>query len=61
LRRECLDYMPIIVEARLRQALSSYAILSLQKDAPWHRAVQCSGAIVGVPVLAGLHHRYLRI
>jgi len=33
----------------------------LQKDAPWHRAVQHSGPIIGVPILAGLHHQYVRI
>jgi hypothetical protein len=27
--------------------------LALQKDAPLHRAVQRSGAIVAIPILAG--------
>jgi hypothetical protein len=35
--------------------------LALQKDAPFHRAVQRSGAIVAIPILAGLHHQYVRI
>ena len=35
--------------------------LTLQKDAPLHRAAQRSGVIVGVPILAGLHHQYVRI
>ena len=35
--------------------------LALQKDAPSHRAVQRSGAIVAIPILAGLHHQYVRI
>ncbi len=35
--------------------------LALQKDAPLHRAVQRSGAIVAIPILAGLHHQYVRI
>jgi hypothetical protein len=26
-----------------------------------HRAIQRSGAIVGVPILAGPHHQYVRI
>jgi hypothetical protein len=35
--------------------------LALQKDAPSHRTVQRSGAIVAIPILAGLHHQYVRI
>jgi hypothetical protein len=35
--------------------------LALQKDAPLHRAVQRSGAIIAIPILAGLHHQYVRI
>jgi transposase InsO family protein len=69
LRRECLDQMLIFGEAQLRRILSAYAAyynqarthLALQKDAPLHRAVQRSGAIVAIPILAGLHHQYVRI
>ena len=69
LRRECLDQMLIFGEAHLRQTLSTYATyynqarthLTLKKDAPLHRAAQRSGAIVGIPILAGLHHHYVRI
>src|SRR6187431_829962 len=69
LRRECLDQMLIFGEGHLRRVLSVYAAyynqarthLALQKDAPSHRAVQRSGAIVGIPILAGLHHQYVRI
>jgi hypothetical protein len=54
---------------RPRLVLSAYAAyynqarthLALQKDAPLHRAVQRSGAIVAIPILAGLHHQYVRI
>jgi hypothetical protein len=35
--------------------------LALQKDAPLHRAVQRSGVIVAIPILAGLHHQYVQI
>jgi hypothetical protein len=35
--------------------------LALQKDAPLHRAVHRSGVIVAIPILAGLHHQYVRI
>jgi hypothetical protein len=69
LRRECLDQMVIFGEAHLRRILSAYAAyynqarthLALQKDAPLRRAVQRSGAIVAIPILAGLHHQYVRI
>ena len=66
---ECLDQVLIFGEAHLRRILSAYAAyynqvrthLALQKDAPSHRAVQRSGAIVAIPILAGLHHQYVRI
>src|SRR5664280_2088838 len=35
--------------------------LALQKDAPLHRAIQRSGAVVAIPILAGLHHQYVRV
>ena len=69
LRRECLDQMVIFSEAHLRRILSAYAAyynrarphLALQKDVPLRRAVQRFGSIVAIPVLAGLHHQYVRI
>ena len=69
LRRECLDQILIFGEAHLRRVLSAYAAyynqarthLALGKDAPLHRAVQRSGDIVAIPILAGLHHQYVRI
>jgi transposase InsO family protein len=69
LRCECLDQMLIFSEMHLRRILSAYAAyynqarthLALQNDAPFHRAVQRSGAIVVIPILAGLHHQYARI
>jgi hypothetical protein len=69
LRRECLDQVVSFGEAHLRRILSAYAAyynqarthLALQKDAPLHRAVRRSGAIVAIPILAGLHHQYVRI
>ena len=68
-RRECLDRMLIFGESHLGRILSTYAAyynqtrthLALQKDAPLHRAVQRSGVIVAIPILAGLHHKYVRI
>ena len=69
LRCECLNQMLIFSETHLRRILSAYAAyynqarthLALRKDAPLHRAVQRSGAIVAIPILAGLHHQYVRI
>jgi hypothetical protein len=61
--------MLIFGESHLRRVLVSYAAyynqarthLALQKDAPLHRAAQQSGVIVAIPILAGLHHQYVRI
>jgi transposase InsO family protein len=69
LRRECLDHVVIFSEMHLRRILSAYAgyynqartHLALQKDAPLHRTVQRSGAILAIPILAGLHHQYVRM
>jgi transposase InsO family protein len=69
LRRECLDQMLIFGEGHLQRVLSAYAAyynqarthLALKKDAPLHRAVQRSGDIATIPILAGLHHHYVRI
>ena len=69
LRRECLDQIVVFGEAHLRQIISAYAAyynqtrthLALQKDAPRQRSVQRFGRIAAIPVLAGLHHRYVRI
>jgi len=69
LRRECLDQTLVFGEAHLRRVLSAYAAyynkarthLALGKDAPRHRAIQRSGDIASIPILAGLHHEYVRI
>ena len=68
LRRECLDQVVSFGEPHLRRILCAYAAyynqarthLALRKDVPLHRAVQRSGAIVAIPILAGLHHQYVR-
>ena len=69
IRRECLDRTLIFGKSQLRRILVSYTAyynqarthLALQKDAPLHRTVQRSGVIVAIPILAGLHHQYVRI
>jgi len=69
LRRECLDQVIIFSEMHLRRVLSDYATyynqarthLALKKDAPLRRPTQRFGRIAAVPILAGLHHQYVRI
>jgi len=68
IRRECLDHTIVFSEAHLRRILGAYAAYynelrthrSLNKDAPFHRAIQRLGAITSQPVLGGLHHQYYR-
>ena len=67
IRRECLDHMIVFGEAHLRRSVGAYAAYynearanrSLNKDAPFQRAIQRLGAITSQPVL-GLHHQYLQ-
>jgi transposase InsO family protein len=69
MRGECLDHIVILGERHLRKILRLYADyynnarthLSLDKDAPIHRAPCLTGAIVSLPILGGLHHQYVRV
>jgi Integrase core domain len=69
LRRDCLDHVVIFGEQDLRRILTLYSLyynetrthLGLSKDTPLRRAIERSGMIVSVPILSGLHHRYMRI
>jgi transposase InsO family protein len=69
IRQECLDHVVVFGERHLRYLLRSYANyynqtrthLSLNKDSPVSRAVETIGRILPVPILGGLHHRYVRI
>jgi transposase InsO family protein len=69
IRRECLDHMIVFGEAHLRRILTEYASYynksrlhrSLDKDAPFHRAIERVGAITSQSVLGGVHHQYCRI
>jgi transposase InsO family protein len=69
IRRECLDHVIVLGEAHLRRILGKYASYyngsrihcSLDKDAPFHRAIERLGMITSRPVLGGLHHQYCRI
>ena len=70
LRRECLDHMIVFNESSLRRILNAYfeyyehsrTHLALGKDAPESRAIQppAMGAVVELPQVGGLHHRYER-
>ena len=62
--------MIVFGEPHLRRMLGAYAInyynelrthRCLNKDTPFHRAIQRIGAIISQPVLGGLHHHYCRI
>ena len=67
-RRECVDHLIVLGEAHLRRVLIQFATYynecrihrSLNKDAPFHRAIERLGAITSQPVLGGLHHQYCR-
>jgi hypothetical protein len=69
IRRECLDHVIVSGEANLRRILKSYADYynsvrthrSLHKGAPISRPTHQAGMILSRPVLAGLHHHYVRI
>jgi transposase InsO family protein len=69
IRRECVDHILVLGERHLHRTLQSYARYynrsrvhrALNKDAPFHRAIERLGAITSTPVLGGLHHQYCRI
>ncbi len=70
MRRECLDHVVIFGESSLHSILKSYmahylrsrAHLALAKDAPESRVIQSPelGAVIEIPEVGGLHHRYER-
>ena len=69
IRRECIDNVIVLGEPHLRRIVSLYASyynearthLSLAKDAPISRPIECFGRIIAEPILGGIHHRYARI
>ena len=70
IRRECLDHVIALNETGPHRVLKSYfkyydcarTHLSLEKDAPIPRTVQPPefGAVIELPEVGGLHHRYER-
>jgi transposase InsO family protein len=69
IRRDCLDHVVIFNEQHLRHLLKSYkqyynefrTHLSLDKDPPVPRDAQRVGRVLALPILGGLHHRYVRV
>jgi transposase InsO family protein len=69
-RRECLDQVLVLSEQHLRRILTRFFAyyhrarthLALDKDAPDGRPIQPPhlGAIIPIPEVGGLHHRYVR-
>jgi hypothetical protein len=68
IRRECLDHVIVFNAESLRCTLRSYLSyyhksrlhLSLDKDSPDPRSVQCAGEVVAFVEVGGLRHRYER-
>jgi len=70
IRRECLNHLIILGENHLRQILREYLRyynesrphLSMEMNAPVPRTIEppAIGAVVAVPQVGGLHHRYIR-
>jgi len=70
IRRDCLNHVIVLGEGHLRKILKSYLAyyhrsrthLALLKDTPEPRAVQPPelGAVMELPEVGGLHHRYER-
>jgi putative transposase len=70
LRRECLDHVIVFNEAALYRHVKSFRVyyhesrthVSLAKDTPEPRSVHPVelGAVVAIPQVGGLHHRYER-
>ena len=67
LRRECLDRVVIFSERTCGEFFRPMRPITTKRARTWryrkirHRAVQGSGAIVAIPILAGLHHQYVRM
>jgi Integrase core domain len=69
IRRECTDHLIVFNADHLRRILAKYVAyyndtrthVSLEKDAPYARAIERLGDVVAYPILGGLHHRYARI
>ena len=65
IRQDCLDHVVIFGEQHLNSYQEYYnesrTHLSLKKDAPIPRDAQRVGRVLALPILGGLHHRYVRV
>jgi transposase InsO family protein len=69
IRRECLNHFVVLNGRHLKRTLTAYfnyyhrsrPHLALEKQCPVERQIMQHGAIVQIPQLGGLHHRYERI
>jgi transposase InsO family protein len=70
IRRQCLDHVLALNERHLRRLLRAYLAYynttrphqALRNDSPLPRDVHlpARGAVLAMPLVAGLHHRYYR-
>jgi hypothetical protein len=70
IRRECLDHLIVLGEAHLKRILTAYfqyyhesrCHLALDRNAPVPRQIATPdhGAVISIPQVGGLHHRYTR-
>ena len=62
IRRECIDHIVVVGERHLLTCCNpTRTHLSLNKDAPLPCPAQIHGRILGMPILGGLHHQYVRV
>ena len=68
IRRECLDHVIVFGERHLRHVLRSYQqyyngleLIFVGQGLTTKESVQVIGSILPLPILGGLHHRYVRI
>jgi len=70
IRRECLDQVIVLGEAHLKRILTAYfqyyhearCHLALDRNSPRPRQIEAPdcGAVISIPQVGGLHHRYTR-
>jgi len=70
IRRECLDHVIVLGEAHLKRILAAYfryyhesrCHLALDRNSPVPRQIELPdrGAVISIPLVGGLHHRYTR-
>jgi putative transposase len=69
IRRECLNHFIVLTTRHLKRTLAAYfryhhrsrPHLALEKQCPIERQIMKRGAVIEIPELGGLHHRYERV